>query len=54
MMHLTMGKKDENKMGCQFCHKKGHKRRYYFSFKGKTQCSIYYESYLANILPNSW
>ena len=54
------GKKEENKMQCHFCHKKGYKRRYYFGFKswlekkGKTQCLVSYKSYLVNVPPNSW
>ncbi|RVW24034.1 Retrovirus-related Pol polyprotein from transposon TNT 1-94 [Vitis vinifera] len=54
------GQKDENKIQCHFCHKKGHKRRDCFGFKawlekkGKTQCLVSYESYLVIIPPNSW
>ena len=54
------GQKDENKIQCHFCHKKGHKRRNCSSFKawlekkGKTQCLVSYESYLVDIPPNSW
>lgn len=54
------GQKDENKIQCHFCHKKGHKRRDCSGFKawlenkGKTQCLVSYESYLVDIPPNSW
>ena len=54
------GLKEENKMQCHFCHKKGHERRYYSGFKawlekkGKTQCLVSYESYLVDIPPKSW
>ena len=54
------GQKDENKIQCHFCHKKGHKRRDCFGFKawlekkGKTQCLVSYESYVVDIPPKSW
>ena len=54
------GQKDENKIQCHFCHKKGHKRRDCYGFKawlekkGKTQCLVSYQSYLVDIPENSW
>ena len=54
------GQKEENKMQCHFSNKKGHKRRDCYGFKawlekkGKTHCLMSYESYLVDVLPNSW
>ncbi|KAL6323008.1 hypothetical protein AAG906_023625 [Vitis piasezkii] len=41
------GKKDENKIQCHFCHKKGHKRRDCSSFKAWLEKKV-------DIPPNSW
>ena len=54
------GQKEENKMECHFCHKKGHERsdcsgfKAWLEKKGKTQCLVSYKSYLVDVPPNSW